>query len=728
MKYKIPTWSPSTGWIYTKFADRTEFRDFVKSLFKEPGQYNFDQTAFEFNKHARKFNKDKLFCEAPEGSQDYIEYWDSEKEKCRKGVIYRNDKGDTWYLPRYYYHWINFLRIYFKVAKRFDFAEIRDVHYHIALYEILAELHDKNIVGLKKRQVAWTYFHMARIYNKYLFEEGFVGKIGASDKKYINATNGCWKFLNEYHNFTNKETAWGCTNLPDKEFSWQQKVETKTPDGRKVQIGTMATISGISLDKDPISGVGGATDEFDYEEGGVAATADTTYGYMRQAMREGALTSGIFVIGGSVGDLSQCGPLKEFLLHPVENDFYPTYNNLIDENGTEGQTGLFIPEQWSMPPFIDNYGNSKVQEALSYLNIEYERIKKEKSVEAYQLEVSQRPRNIKEAFAIRTISIFPPKYTNRQVKRIEDGDIYLKYVDLERTAENEIITKKAEREPMQYPSSMKLDDKRGCVVIHQHPGKNPDWLTYYWSADPVETGVTKTSESLAAIYIYMNPVEVVRIDAEGESKTFIEGNKLVAEWVGRYDDVNDTNEQMSMLIEYYNAYGISEKNKPSLNTYMMLKKRTRHLAPSDEMIFDAESATNPSRHYGWTNTTGTWKKILQYGVESLSEELETECDEEGKIIKVRYGVERIPFIWLLKEMQQYQAGGNYDRIIAYCALIAFAKIQQSKLEIRRRVERTEEAPAQSQRITQQLFRSMGRKGTSTNTTKTSPFRSIGRKA
>jgi hypothetical protein len=26
--------------------------------------------------------------------------------------------------------------------------------------------------------------------------------------------------------------------------------------------------------------------------------------------------------------------------------------------------GLFIPEQWSMPPYIDAYGNSLIEEAL----------------------------------------------------------------------------------------------------------------------------------------------------------------------------------------------------------------------------------------------------------------------------------------------------------------------------------------------------------------------------
>lgn len=686
-KYRIPTYSPSKGWHYTRFSGRDEFREFVKGLFKEPGKYAFDEISHKFNEHARTFQKRKLFCDAPELSKDYIEFWDSEKEKCRKGVIFDNDKGDVWYLPRFYYHWLNFMQIGGKEdGANFQFPYIWDTQYHITLYEMLAELHGKNSVILKKRQIASSYLHTCKIYNKYLFEGGYVAKMLASKKIYIDAVNGSWKMFNEYHNFTNKETAWACNNDPEKPFSWQQKVEVKTADGRKIKVGTEAVIIGITLDKDPVGGVGGRVHDVFYEEGGVAPTADTTYIYMQPALKQGAVATGMFTIAGSVGELDQCEPLKKFILNPTSHGFYGVETDLIDENGVEGIAGLFIPEQWSYPPYIDSYGNSDVPGALKYLNEYYGQEKASRSPEEYQTLVSQGPRNIKEAFAIRTQSIFPVKHTTRQVKRIEDGKVYLKNVDLERV-DGEIVAKKAEREPMQYPSSMKLEDKRGCVVIHQHPGKNPEWMTYFWSADPVETGDTTTSESLAAIYIYMNSVEVTMIDENGESKTYVEGDKLVAEWVGRYDDVNDTNEQMSMLIEYYNAYGISEKNKPSLNTYMILKKRVRYLATSDEMIMDAESSLTPSKHYGWINTTGTWRKILQYGVESLSEELETITDDKGKTTKVKYGVERIPFIWLLREMQEYQPKKNFDRVIAYCALMAFVKLQQAKLGIKTRTER-----------------------------------------
>lgn len=1081
---KVPTWSPTLLWHYSTFATKVEWREYVKSLFKEPGLYNLDEVSYRFNEHARTFNKKRMFCEAPEGSRDYQEFWDTEKEKCCKGVIFKNDNGGEWYLTRWYYHWLNFLQIYNKRRKVFAFADVMDHQYHVCLYEMCAILHNKDEAALKKRQMAWSYLHEARMYNHYIFDSGFVGKMMASDKKYINATGGEWKYLEEYHNFNNTNTAWACSNNPHKEFSWQQKVEQKTPDGRKIFIGTKSTVSGITLDKDPVSGVGGACmakgtgvimsdgsirsienikvgdivigadglpkriqktcsgisqmynviqsrgmsycvtgnhllylwnwenkryitikaedhvhisenrmnvckgvkfkgiegtkqnlpidpyylgaylgdgDKYnfrilvnktrdceihnyihelvqyypDYEvasiyknhhrldykddmynmkivnrlkgrnrsifhttfktlnlrekhipeqyytasrvqrlellagiidtdgyyakekhryeitiktkrladcviklsrqlgmntqvciitssgrtstvynkpstcyrvnitgdiisipckvkrkkaqsvskiacdnystlkveyagegeyygfqcednlyciedgtithncdlaiyvEGGIAPTANITHGFMKPAMRDGAIKTGSFNIGGSVGDLEQCEPLKDMIKNPESHDIYTIKSTLTDENGTEEYTALFIPEQWGYvgenenDNCVDHYGNSLVEKALNLLNEKYAKLKVSQKYEDYQLAVSQGPRYIDEAFAIRKSSVFPAKHTGRQIKRIEDKELYLTEIDLERLDTNEIKVKKAERPPNTYPTSRTANDKRGCIVIHVHPGKDPAWGRFYASVDPVEVGATDSSDSLAAIYVYMNPMEVTNVDENGASTTYIEGGKLAAEWIGRYDDPDDNHEQISLLMEYYNAWTILENNKTSFITYMKLKKRIRYLAPKTEMLFDKEIdvTQNSKTPYGWTKTPAMWKKLLEYGVNFLSEELDEQRNEEGKVTKVVYGVERIPFIWLLKEMQQYDPKKNFDRISAYCPLIAFAKIQEAAQGIKKRTIQPESTTNNKKIRTfdrQSFLKSIGNPNSKGMTQRGLTFKSIGK--
>ena len=58
------------------------------------------------------------------------------------------------------------------------------------------------------------------------------------------------------------------------------------------------------------------------------------------------------------------------ILYPEENGILGVETDLMDDKGTIGIAGLFIPEQWSMPPFIDKYGNSKVETALKEIKKE----------------------------------------------------------------------------------------------------------------------------------------------------------------------------------------------------------------------------------------------------------------------------------------------------------------------------------------------------------------------
>jgi hypothetical protein len=180
----IPCWDNGT-WTTVSYDTRDEFSRAIADIFKEPGIYDFDDTSFLFNEQATVFRTQNVYCTAPFKSKDFITYWDDQKAKCRKGVFYIN--GDKkWYLTRDYYMWLNFLPIFDKEQQKFDFAKIRDAQYHMALYELLAELNYKHVAILKKRQIASSYFHISKLLNQLWFEAGVTLKMGASLKDYIN--------------------------------------------------------------------------------------------------------------------------------------------------------------------------------------------------------------------------------------------------------------------------------------------------------------------------------------------------------------------------------------------------------------------------------------------------------------------------------------------------------------------------------------------------------------
>jgi hypothetical protein len=694
---EVPTYKDGQ-WTTTDFSTREEFRDFLLPLFKEPGEYNFDEVSTIFNVEGRKFQKQGYYCAAPVKSKDFITYWDDQKNKCRKGIIVHSGEH-TWYLSRDYYMWLNFLPIYDKEEKRFDFAKVRDAQYHMALYEILGELHYKHAVILKKRQIASSYFHMAKLINQYWFEEGAVLKIGASLKDYINE-KGSWKFLDEYKNFLNQHTAWYRPSEPEKVGAWQQRIKVRV-NNRDTYRGLKSTISSYSFEKDPTNGVGGPVTYFFHEEAGIAPKMNDTYGFMKPALKSGHIITGQFIAAGSVGDLDQCDPLKEYVLHPDENGFYSVESNLIDSDGTVGRTGLFIPEQWSMPPYIDQYGNSKVKEALEALEIEFAKMKKEMEPAAYQLTVSQQPRNIEEAFASRKVSVFPIHLVSKQLQRISDKEYPVEYLELSRNAEGKIVDSPSRKIPiMEFPISKKTEDKEGVICVYERPHKDPQFGMYYASVDPVGEGKTTTSDSLCSIYVYKTPVEVIKKDGENLSHS-VERDGIVASWCGRFDDIKKTHERLEIIIEWYNAWTLVENNVSLFIHYMMERKKQRYLVPKSMMLFlkDIGANANVFQEYGWKNVGTLFKgTILSYGIEFLKEELDNEVLPDGTIVKTIYGVERIPDPMLLKEMQAYRDGLNVDRIVAFCALVAFAKVQQANRGMSKRVEAVNQNLENSQKF------------------------------
>lgn len=729
MFIEVPTYE-NGKWTVTSFSTRDDFKHFLESIFKEPGQYNFDETTRIFNAEGRKFQKQGFYCAAPRKTKDYINYWDDQKMKCRSGIIVKSGVNE-WYVSRDYYMWLNFLPIYDKEEKRFDFAKVRDAQYHMALYEHLAELNYCHASILKKRQIASSYFHMAKLINTFWFESGAVLKIGASSKDYINE-KGSWKFLNEYRNFLNEHTAWYRPCNPDKVFAWEQKIEVKI-NGRTTQKGLKSTIAGYTFEKDPTNGVGGPVTYFFHEEGGIAPKMYDTYGFIKPALKSGHIITGQFIAAGSVGDLDQCEPLKEYILRPEENGFYGVKSNLLDKDGTIGITGLFIPEQWSMPPYIDEYGNSLVDKALNALNEQFEKAKKNLTPEAYQLEVSQHPRNIEEAFATRRVSVFPPHLISKQLQRIADKEYPIEYIDLSRNTEGKIVDKISRKIPIsEFPISKKTEDKTGVICVLERPMKDPTFGTYYASVDPVGEGKTTTSDSLCAIYIYKNPIEIIKDKGDGKVENSIERDGIVAWWCGRFDDINKTHERLEMMIEWYNAWTVVENNVALFIQYMISKKKQRYLVPKDMILFlkDIGANRNVFQEYGWKNVGTLFKgTILSYGIEFLKEELDHETKADGEIVKIIYGVERIPDIMLLKEMQAYQDGLNVDRLVAFCALVAFAKVQQANRGLAKRVEKTEQKLDNSKKISKLNwgpFRHIGssKSSNSSMNLRRSPFKNL----
>jgi hypothetical protein len=458
---------------------------------------------------------------------------------------------------------------------------------------------------------------------------------------------------------------------------------------------------------------------------------DKTVEYLFPALEAGDITTGTFIAAGTVGDLDQCEPLKYMINYPEISRIYPVETTLLDDKRTIGKSGLFIPEQWSMPPYIDQFGNSLVEEALAALDTKFEQWKKELSPEKYQLRISQRPRNIAEAFAYRKISLFPQNLVAAQKRRIVEKEYAYDFMSFSRAADGKVEAKVTNKLPIsEFPISKNTEDKSGSVVVWEKPDEKAEWGTYYASIDPVSEGKTTTSESLCSIYVYKNPVEVTRTDGQ-TVENFIERDKIVASWCGRYDDINKTHQLLEMIIEWYNAWTIIENNVSLFIQYMIGRHKQKYLVPKNQILFlkDLGANNNVFQDYGWKNTGTLFKNhLLSYLIEFLKEELDVTTKEDGTIVKTVYGIERIPDPMAMAEMEAYDGDINVDRMVALAALISFAKVQQANRGYRKRLENTDrkhlEKSANLFKLTTSAFRHIGKTSGPGRRPPRSPFKNI----
>lgn len=666
MYIQIPTFD-GTSWSYTEFETKDAYIKYIESQVKVPGSYNLRDTHL-WRIPADTFRQKGQYCPYVKNSLEFIKFWEKEKEKCRfTGGVIVNDR----FIPGIMYFYLNYIQINDKVKAKLDFPDIWDSDLHFFLYILLCKLTGQHAVVVKTRQRGYTLKHMAILINNLWFGSSQVNKILSYDKKYVK---DAWNYLEDYRNFLNTHTGWYRNFSPDSTLNWQQRVEMKTAN-KKVYKGNMSIIKGVTTEKSPTSGVGGKQDLVYIEEAGVNPTLDKTLSYLLPAVKLGSITTGLVMLSGSVGELDQCEPLKKIMYDP-ETYGFRSVENIWDEGRMGTKCGFFMSECWSYAGAIDEDGNSLIEKAMDFIKEERKRERK-KDPEGYRRFCSQHPLSIDEAFAWREESIFPLDKVLRQISRVNDSGDHGMCVELDYNEHGRLYHKLSNKTPVRDFPIKSNTIKEGVIVMWEPPEDNPSWGTYFAGIDPVIEGKSTTSESLFSIYIYKNLVEVTK-EKGGQVTKELTGDKIVACWCGRYDDVNRTNEVAEMLIEYYNAYTVVEANVDSFIKHMISRKKQKYLARKDDLPFLKEISANKSFYgdYGVKMTQTVKTYIFNTIIEYLKEEIDIRRNNAGEELGKVFGVERIKDVMLLKEMALYNDKLNVDRLISFGLVLSLAKSRQ----------------------------------------------------
>lgn len=655
MYKSIPTYDlESKNWLNTDFETKEDFLKFVTSHFKHPGDYNLQYSEGYWNAEGDKFDKDKYYCNLITGSRDFIKYWDFEKIKCDidGGVIYKND-GLEYFVPGPYYFYLNYCRIYDKVENKEKFPDIWDSDLHFFIYVALCRLEGKHSIVTKSRQKGFSFKHAAILILNTWFSQRQTNKIFAYKIDYVEAT---WNFISQYRNHLNRNTGWYRNFSPDKTMDWTQRVEV-VESNKKIYKGRFNILKGFTTKDDAAKIVGGGNNIVFGEESGVCKNLGKTHEYLLPAVKMGHLTTGLIMYSGSVGELEDCEPLKDMFYKPEVNGFKGV-ENIWDEELKGTYCGFFVPEYWNYPGYTDENGNSDIAGAKQRC-IDERKNEEKKSPEQYRLHCSQHPFSPGEAFAIRSESRMPLHLITTEMQRIKIDNKYGSVVDLyydeKERIKHTVITNS--KQIMDFP--VKADsNKEGAIVIYDFPEDNAPWGLYFAGVDPVRDIKTEYSISLAACYIIKRSVE---------KAGFIEPEKVVACYVGRYDDSELTHENMSKLIEFYNAQALVENDVDTFIRYMMNKKKQKHLISKQQLALLHEMNLNVKVHaiYGMTGTAAVANRLLQTVIDYLKMEIDKIYDDKGNTVKVVRGVNYTRDIMLLKEMFDWKPGLNVDRIKAF---------------------------------------------------------------
>lgn len=707
-------------WGTYTFESKKDHIDYIYAQFKVPGQYhlrhtsNWKATGTDYTLSQRATGKPNFeggkYHPFTNGSAKHNQWKAKEKGRILNGVMY-----DEWYIPPFYYWYLNYCPIYDDLRKVKRFGDVWDSDFWYMQYCMLAILQGKHIGGVKGRQKGYSYKHMAILYWSYSWFENSVNTIGGYDEKLVKKS---WRFLEGYRAHINNTTTWRRGPTIPKSLEWNeyQMDETNTPQGN------MAILKGVTFKQTPENDVGGSTTFFNYEEPGVSPTILETLEFVRPSLEKGSVTTGIIIACGSVGNLEDAEGIRQIFYNPEDYNFLGVENIWDDDADKSKKCCIFISEVYNMigeddDPFFDKDGNSDIEKATEWIRLHKEKTKNStKKAELKQLATSQKCTSPKEAFAERKLSEFPVSLLRKQQERIQhkwktgEWD-YKPQKGLLEEGHDGVIKLNTIDPPQEHhwPIKPEWEDKRGVWTIYEPPDANPEMFTYFGCVDAIEVDVTETSTSVASIDIFKTAVEVSYTDKDGKVQTRIEGDKLVANYRGRFNTAKETNFQMWLGIKMYNAFVYPERNKPNFINYMRENNRAeRYLAKeSDVPVFkdlnikNNNFAANSKFGFHKGDNTEIWKYFkastkeyffAEYGRTSFNDK-----NGDEKVIKTYTGIDRIDDYWLLEEFCNYIEGrGNYDRLVSFMGALFICKIYQQNRFIKRRSEVKEEKKDEQQ--------------------------------
>jgi hypothetical protein len=360
----------------------------------------------------------------------------------------------------------------------------------------------------------------------------------------------------------------------------------KDKQNRSVIVGSTLQMNVITPDAKRVA----AGDRFRriyIEEAGFIEYITEVHAANKDSMEVGSVKLGSALYTGTSGDIVAVEGIKKFMKNPggYQIACIPDYWKNPDKS-----VGLFLSALYKFRKFADPQGNRDCQVALDFLAEERAYNAETMDSVAFDDYILYTCINPDEMLRPNRRSFLPVKEAQDRISDIDAYDYWNIHANV-----GKLKFSKQEKYGVEFVKDNSLNpindyhidrnkiDISGAFVMYEPP---PNYIpeNLYWVIfDPVAK--PGKGQSLDAS---LNSVIVYKWFFTGDENTLEDG--IVAEWIGRYDELDDAYEQVIKIAKYYNAKIFPETNVAGFVDYCK-KENYYHMLQSEAYL--AEQELNP---------------------------------------------------------------------------------------------------------------------------------------
>lgn len=388
---------------------------------------------------------------------------------------------------------------------------------------------------------------------------------------------------------------------------------------------------------------------------------------------------------GTSGNIQYVQAAKKVFLNPQDYGIINFYNQFGAE-GKERRIAYFIPYYMTILQFKDENGNTDYKSAIDYVNRQRRIYSGSKDPKVLREEMMNRPCKVEEMWLTDLGYYLPYEEATVRERELMTNNYYKTIgtpIDLhwDNTEPKGVGYKIAHNAEPHYnfPIPKDMKDPSGTPMIYEFPPDSfpNDMFSFVGYDNYVEENLN-AGGSLGVTYILKNPKYIT----QGET-----GNIIVASYIGKPSKGLDYyHEQQEKLLALYGnpIQGLwFEKNRgDAVREYYIRKHKTYLLCHTPQRVTTSNIYQRTMQSYGFV----IGNKISKIANLKLLHDwlLEETTFTVNDITETKLNIQRIPCIFLIRQIMQYTLDDNFDAVSAMLGcIIGLRENQNLEEDIRR---------------------------------------------